>query len=186
MIMLDTLDALILLVESVSGPIKSRTTVQKLLYFTNKKGITNISYRPHYYGPYSSEVAATLNNLIQLNFIASRIETKKSTGYEVDPNWKRYSYDLTEDGTEVAEEIKKEHPLEYQKLKEIVGTCDSEVRLNPTTLSWAAKVDYIVSKEKRPVTIEEMERIGNEFKWNLKENEIRTGARLLKKLDLIK
>ena len=49
--------------------LRGRTTLQKKLYFLSVLEKTDLGFRPHYYGPYSSWVARNLDILVSTGFL---------------------------------------------------------------------------------------------------------------------
>jgi uncharacterized protein len=184
--MMDVPDAAIVTLGVAADKIVGRTTIQKLIYFEVVFDLVAAKYRPHYYGPYSSEVASTIQELAALGFIEEKIETRETTGYTVSDEWKRYCYKLTEDGLSFLGVVRNEDPGDYDNILKIVETCKKRSQLNPQILSWAAKVHYIASHEKRVMEFKEIISNAKEFKWNLTEENIGVAVDLLKDLELIK
>ena len=67
--MMDVPDAIVVTLGAVADKIIGRTVIQKLIYFEMILGLVDANYRPHYYGPYSSEVAGTIQELAALGFV---------------------------------------------------------------------------------------------------------------------
>ena len=122
-------DAILATIRAAGGSITGRTAIQKLMYFENVSKIVDIKYRPHYYGPYSAEVAGAIQELIDLDFLKEEIETAETTGFPVPDDWKRYRYTLTSDGNKVIEHINQESAAETKKISNLVSTCQKTVKI---------------------------------------------------------
>lgn len=184
--MMDVPDAIVVTLGAVADKIIGRTAIQKLIYFEMVLGLVDANYRPHYYGPYSSEVAGTIQELAALGFVEEKIETRETTGYTVSDEWKRYCYKLTDDGFDFLEAVKKEDSENYDRISKIVEKCGGRSKLNPQILSWAAKVHYIASHEEKAMEFKEIIFNAKEFKWDLNEANIKVAVDLLNDLKLIK
>ena len=60
---MDASDAIIAVVKVAGNNILGRTSIQKIVYFLSIFEIVDIKYRPHYYGPYSADVASSTQML---------------------------------------------------------------------------------------------------------------------------
>lgn len=181
---MELMDAVLLTIKAAGGSILGRTTIQKLIYFESILGFVDAKYRPHYYGPYSAEVSGTIQELIYLDFMKEEIETRGTTGFSVSDDWKRYCYTLSKDGQEIVEQLKKENTDKYDKIIALVEICKETVNLDVETLSWAAKVHYILSGQGRPMTREEIINVADSFGWRLSQSQINDAVELLKQLKL--
>ena len=179
-------DAILATIKAAGGSITGRTAIQKLMYFENVSKLVDIKYRPHYYGPYSAEVAGAIQELIDLDFLKEDIETAKTTGFPVPDDWKRYRYTLTSDGNKVVEHINQESEAEINKISNLVSICQKTVNLDANMLSCAAKVYYIISSQSKRMTINEIQKTAGSFGWNLSQNQINGAVDLLKQLYSVK
>ncbi len=184
---MDVPDAIIVTLGVAGDKIVGRTTIQKLIYFETVFGLVKVDYRPHYYGPYSSEVAGIIQELVSLGFIEEKIETRETTRYPVSDDWKRYCYTLTNDGQDFLRTVEIQFSKEYKKISELVETCKERSNLNPKILSWAAKVNYIGAHEEKSVLeSEEIKSRAEALKWNLSDEQIGEATKLLADLGLVK
>ena len=160
-----------------------KTLLQKTIFFLNELLGLNISFKPHYYGPYSFEVAVAIENLVALGFLK---ETE-----EVFPVWnvwgevKRYIYELTDDGKEILRDIEYNNPTEYKDVLaklDLMGTYSESKDYDK--LSKAAKIYHIV-KIKDELTKSEIEKEAAKLGWHLKPEEINAMTSFLEKLDLV-
>lgn len=179
-------DAILATIGAAGGSITGRTAIQKLMYFENVSKVVDIKYRPHYYGPYSAEVAGVIQELIDLDFLKEEIETAKTTGFPVPDDWKRYRYTLTSDGKKVVELLDLENEEEINKISNLVKTCQETVNLDANMLSCSAKVYYIISSQSNPMTVNEIQKTAGSFGWNLSQNQINGAVDLLKQLYSVK
>jgi hypothetical protein len=185
--MMDLPDVAIVTIGVAGDKVVGRTVIQKLIYFGTVLHLTNAKYRPHYYGPYSSEVAGTLQELTSLGFVDEQVETKETTGYTVSDEWKRYCYRLTEDGQSFLNTVKEECPEDFLNLSQLIDKCKNKSKLNPQILSWAAKVHYIASNdEEKTIGFDEIKSRAESLKWNLNNGQIDKAIDLLEDLKLVK
>lgn len=177
---MDEFDGVLLLLDAAGGQIAGRTTIQKLGYFSTVRGAIRARYRPHYYGPYSADIAGAIQTLVSYGFIEERVETPGGTG--TTPDWKRYTYTITEDGRELVPELKQEYARGAEEVEEIVGICKDTANLDSKTLSWAAKVHYIQTRERRYMSYDEIREVARTLNWDLSEDQIQKGIDLLNDL----
>jgi len=177
---MDEFDGILLLLDAAGGQISGRTTIQKLGYFSTVTGAIRAHYRPHYYGPYSADVAGAIQTLVSYGFIEERVETPGSPG--ATPDWKRYTYALTEDGRGLIPGLKQEYAQGAEEVEKIVDICKDAANLDSKTLSWAAKIHYIRTREERFMTSDEIREIAWTLNWDLSEEQIQKGMALLKEL----
>lgn len=184
---MDTLDALLDMIDLNGGRITGRTAIQKLGYFSKIFSIIHPEYRAHYYGPYSADVAEALDDLVHMGFIEKDVETWQNTHYEVSPDWRRYRYKVTDDGRKYLIVLRKQSAFtkEEAHLREIIDICKEEADLDPYILSWAAKVHFILSGSGTAMTCDEVQKAALELNWDLDTDQINRGITLLEKLTLL-
>jgi len=181
---MDEFDGVLVMLKAAGGRIPGRTAIQKLGYFSTIPDAIKARYRPHYYGPYSADIAGAIQALVSYGFVEERVETPVAPRAAAAPDWKRYTYSLTEDGKKLVSRLEEEHASEAQKIGEIVSICKDTVNLDSKVLSWAAKVHYIQTLEKRDLTRDEIREIAGSLNWDLSEDQIEKGVTLLKNLHL--
>ncbi|MDD3857161.1 MAG: hypothetical protein PHP43_03840 [Methanoculleus sp.] len=182
---MDEFDGILVMLKAAGGRISGRTTIQKLGYFSTILSAIRAHYRPHYYGPYSADIAGAIQALVSYGFIEERMETPGTPGSAATPDWKRYTYTLTGDGERMISRLEQEHASEAREIEMIVGICRATANLDSKTLSWAAKVHYILAREKRVMPYDEIREIAQTLNWDLSDDQIERGANLLKKLHFV-
>jgi hypothetical protein len=152
-----------------------RTKIQKIIYFASQLGITKDTFTPHYYGPYSKEVAETMESLVSSGFIREDVVLfQGGIGY---------LYSLTLDGEVVATEITKKYPAsECAKLREIIDACKDAP---PLLLSLAAKVHFILKQKRIPMTLEQICEHAKGLNWQISSEQINIACMLLEKLGFV-
>jgi len=179
--MMNAADAAIITIVLAEDKAIGRTAIQKLIYFETVFDLADAYFRPHYYGPYSSEVACIIQELAALGFVEEKTETKETTGYP-----RKYSYKLTNDGRAFFSTVRKEYAEDYEKISALIEKCKKRSNLNPQILSWAAKVNYIGShEEKEALEFEEIISKAEKLKWDLTQGKINRASQLLKDLGLV-
>jgi hypothetical protein len=173
--------ALIAIGQEESGQIIGRTLLQKKLYFAAVLAEQELGFRPHYYGPYSPEVADAVDSLVANRFLKETTET--FPGQEsIFGEWRRHSYELTADGDRLLEALG--DTGEARKLREALEKVNAQpIASDFNLLSVAAKV-HVLLREKSPATASEIRRKALEYGWQLSEQQIEDVARYLVDLGL--
>lgn len=159
-----------------------RKALQKLIYFATKKISANIGYKPHFYGPFSKDVAVALEDLVAIGCLNE--ETIKTYTYE------SHLYTLTPEWTKVAGEDKMTECSSYEIIHDIVKKCDDYCKLSANTLSYVAKAFYVL-KDANPdkdikITNQNVKSMGQKFGWNIPAPYLNGGFKLLSELNLVK
>ena len=169
---------ILILLNSKSEGIDGRTAVQKLGYFATVLLKENLEYGADFYGPYSTIVAANLQNLVESDFVTEK--ERVTSRYR-----KMYSYNLTEEAVFLAKNLKKKYPKDAKTIENVVRKCDKIVNCDYNVLSWAAKVHFVLEKNNKAMTYQEAIAASSKFGWKLSETQIASAAKLLKELKLI-
>ena len=157
-----------------SGRIHGRTMVQKKVYFLSVLCDEEFGFRPHYFGPYSSQVSTSLSALVEAGFVE---ETR--TGYGVPGPFGevvRFDYRLTEPGIDV---VQSDPSLMERYSAFLARINDEEVISDLKTMAIAAKVHFIVSY-RREATIDLIRKEAELLGWELSKNEVDGVIRYLK------
>ncbi len=180
---MDEFDGVLIMLHEAGGHITGRTTIQKIGYFSTITGAMDAHYRPHFYGPYSADIAGAMHDLISYGFIEEKID---KTGYPGTSEMKRYTYNLTTNGEKVVKDNIESYSAEIEKIKEIITISKKTANLDSKILSWAAKIHYIETTEGKELTPEEIHDMAETLNWNLSEPQIQKGKELLRELGLSK
>jgi len=177
--LLDPVDAVLLLVHTNGDRIDGRTVIQKLVYFTQLLVPLSRKFHfvPHFYGPYSSELAALLDSLVGLRFL--RAEVTRTPRHR-----DMYSYRLTEDGLAVTSRL--QDSGDAKKVLSVIEKCRSLTALNPDVLSYAAKANHILSQRRRAYTDAQVVAEGKKFGWHMTPDQVKRGVDVLLDLGLAK
>jgi uncharacterized protein len=175
--------------------IAGRTLLQKTIYFLNEilklqiNFSLDINFRPHYYGPYSKDVSNSVDSLNAIGFIVEKIEVLQSFDFNITSEPRRYSYQLTEEGKEIAEYIRDKYPDEskniedtLEKMKELGAINDYKI------LSIAAKMYHILKIDGKEIgmTSDDIIEEAIALKWKISDQEAKDAIKFLKDMDLIK
>ncbi|MCE5250834.1 hypothetical protein LLG96_11500 [bacterium] len=163
-----------------------RTLLQKKIFFLNELIDGPIKYIPYYYGPYSFEVAQTINNLVSSGVIKEKKEI-----YDTNTTpWgeaTRYSYSIDSDLKETINSFLKQilGNEEYEILKGKLFFINSKNDSNDyQALSIAAKVFQIL-KNKNTIRISEFSSEAKKLNWKLNSKEVEKALKFIKEIDLI-
>lgn len=167
------------------GTIQGRTKLQKTVYFVGalSKLLPDLGYRPYYYGPYSGQVTAAVNQLQGLGFLQ---QTSASIG-AVDPNGfevARYDYTLTAAGRQIAQEKADQFSEEWEHIQEAARLLKSMPNSDYIKLSIAAKMLYLLG-EKEAASIGELVGMTPRFGWSVTTEQMYDAGKFLKSLGLI-
>jgi len=135
----------LLLISTLPGQrIEGRTKLQKVAYFFSLQlGLDrSLDYRPHFYGPYSSEIAEAASSLVALGFLTESIRAGvfDDKGFE----HKKYAYELTDEGKKAVAIISKTVENGFaEKLQRTAEQFKAIVGADYVALSYAAKVFWL-------------------------------------------
>lgn len=137
-----------ILVLSIVGKgqkIPGRTALQKISYFTNEVLHSSIAFKPHLYGPFSPEVAASSDVLVSACLLREEIERGSFVKSGKEQEWTRHTYSLTDDGKKYCTWLANKPDLiePEAKVREVVLKLKAETDLDPDILSKLAKVHFI-------------------------------------------
>ena len=172
-------DTVVLNLDANDGHIDGRTALQKLAYFEHIQTKINITFTPHYYGPYSKHMAAALADLVAYEYVdEKRCEQNQ---------YERYFYTLTDNGKKFAKIARETNPDAYRTIREIVRTCKDNCNLKAGTLSYAAKAHYLLDDANVSVSCVQMSKVkemGKKLGWDMTNADVKSGMDLLVKLNL--
>jgi len=173
---------ILMILEACGKKIESKTKLQKIAYFISILLKKDFGFNAYYYGPYSRSIEEGMGDLTGVGFLNVNIYyygLESTHGFEK----KRYAYNITEAGDELLVHLKTRYADEYATIVRYTDILKEE---NYIDLSIAAKSYFILSKEKQPLTRDQIRLKAREFKWDIYENEIESAVKILKNLDLIK
>ena len=178
---MEILDAVLAITE-LTKERATRTVIQKLCYFLKVEGLLDVTFRPHYFGPYSDEVQESLSFLVGLGFVDEVAERFETTFPR--QGWRRYKYTIMDDGKTILEQSR--NGSEYSKVEEIIKICRKFSDFNLDILSSAAKIHYILGKKgiemNEPKICEEAHKLG----WEMTPQNTKKAIYLLEELNLVR
>jgi len=122
--MLDELALPLLLAERMEE-VRGKTRFQKLLYIFQKRceernmGVQIFQYQPYLYGPFSMELARTIDNLVHERLLVESSDMTESGNTVV-------TYSLAPEGKEFLEKVRKDIQIDNRRLdilNEVVNDC---------------------------------------------------------------
>ena len=176
---LDVYDAIALTLHANNDRLSNRTTLQKLIYFETLKlePLKTITYRNHFYGPFSYQVASALDETVAFSHLSEQVSSRY--------NHESYHYELTESGKKYAHDTEAKFSDQFKTIHDIVKICDEHCGLQATPLSYSAKAHYIlVNGGKDQYTIDDVQKAAEKFEWEISVDDAESGMALLEKLDL--
>jgi uncharacterized protein YwgA len=180
--MMDTSDLLILSLKYFGGKVAGRTLLQKRIFFLGEMlGEKDLSYFPHYYGPFSQEVSDCLTVSVLNGYVQEIVSPYgiDHHGFEMC----RYEYQLSETGEKLADILEIQLSEQAQNLKKAVERfMEGASDLNYMVLSYAAKLYYILKQKGIPLTPQEIKNASEKFNWKIDEKDFQKGAEALQKL----
>ncbi|MCK5643288.1 MAG: hypothetical protein KAJ19_20940 [Gammaproteobacteria bacterium] len=164
------------------GGISGRTALQKKVYFLGVMLGENHGFNPHYYGPYSAQVAEANSELKALNYLREDVHVYgwNHRGFEM----AIYDYSLTEDGQKLLDRKKKQYPEKWRKISNFTTAIEGAGDLSYMELAIAAKAYYILTREGGMATKETIRSVAKNLGWSIKEMELDRAIDFLDKIHL--
>lgn len=175
-----------LTLHAFDGEIQGRTKLQKTVYFLGicTDSLKELGFRPHFYGPYSDLVAAGLNRLKSLGFVAESTRGSGAVGvggFEI----ARYDFKLTEEGERIAEEKARQNPNAWSKITTAATRLRDAGEIDYMRMSVAAKTYFMLKQRGKAATANELSESAQALGWKAKPEEIEPAISFLKKLGLV-
>lgn len=184
---MDPYDFVHLALLAAGGEIKGKTKLQKTVYFLGimTNHLDDLGYRPHFYGPYSDDVAEAVGRLKSVDFVDQNIVgggSMDKQGFER----RRYDYRLSDDGRLVAHAKRDKDPNLWARLEEAWTRLKEAGDLDYMKLSIAAKTYFLLGKNRDAATDKELASLAPRFGWHVTPSEVQDAARYLETLGLVK
>lgn len=182
---MQTRDLLLLAYEALGGEICGKTNLQKKIYFLGVVLKLDLGYGPHYYGPYSPEVAEANANLKSMGYLTESIASVgayNSLGFEI----ARHDFTLTDEGKAAAEKKRRELSEEWRLVQDAVRTLQLGGEPNYMELAIAAKSYYVLTREGGRATLEDIRRTAESLGWSVSEADVQEAVRFLERLGLVR
>jgi uncharacterized protein YwgA len=176
-------NVILLALHAFGGEISGRTLLVKRLFFLGELLRRDMSYYPHYYGPYSDAITDDLGLLRNLGMIDEKSNefNVSHSGFEV----RRYDYRLTKEGEKAVSWLEAEYAAEVEAIRQQVSRLKDAGDPNYIELSVAAKAYMIVKQAKRPLTPQAISREARKFSWHVTDKQVESAVEFLKKLKLV-
>ena len=175
-------DAIALTLAANNREIVGRTTLQKLIYFETvtipKKIKLEDPFFAYFYGPFNRDVAKSLEDMVFFDILSE---------HRIRDNHGIYMYKVTPKGDPTIDRVESEFKQTLKKIKKLVDICDKYCKLNPNSLSFAAKVHYMFYSQKpkiKPMSEDALVKLGKSFDWRISKSDIKNGSKLLEQLKL--
>lgn len=183
---MDSYDFVHLALLAEGGEIKGKTKLQKTVYFLGviTGCLKDLGYRPHFYGPYSDDVAEAIDRLKSVGFV----DQNRVSCYGLDQlGFERFRYDyrLNEVGRTVAEAKRRKHPTLWKRLTQGAQLLGQAGNLDYMKLSIAAKTYFLLGQKKGPATEQELAGLAVRFGWSVTPEQVKEAGSFLQKVGLV-
>lgn len=170
-------ETVLLVIDAAGGTVDGRTAIQKLCYFAALASNEDLGHRAHYYGPYSREVEAAVENETFAGDLDETVRTFFSqwTGRE----GRHYTYALTEQGKDFTAQIREAKPDAAGRIEPIVkrlGELVPGYKQHP--LSLAAKVDLIL-RQQGAVMADQIPTVAKGLGWEVNDEDVAEAVNIL-------
>jgi uncharacterized protein len=183
---MNTYDFVHLTLFALGGEVRGKTKLQKTVYFVGilSGSLEELGYRPHFYGPYSAEVAGAVDRLRALGFVDQQVVGRGAVdqeGFEV----ARYDFTLNDQGKQIAQAKAYKYSGEWEKIRKAVEFLKKADQPDYVKLSIAAKTYFMLGEKKETASEEELASLANTFGWSVTPQQVMEAGRFLESLGLV-
>lgn len=182
---MDARDFVAMTLLASGGQVQGKTKLQKLVYFVGvlTDSLEELGYRPHFYGPYSDDVAYAITQLKAIGALDQVVSEwgYDRSGFEV----RRYDFKLNDPGKTYAAGVSQRCPDLWRRVQKAVQAYNEAGDKDYVALSIAAKTYFLLGHKKAPATDEELTQLASQFGWTVSVDQVRQAAEYLSRLHLI-
>jgi uncharacterized protein len=182
---MDAKDFVTLTLLVADGEIQGNTKLQKMVFFYGlmTEKLEELGYRPHFYGPYSDDVAAAVTQLRTIGAIDQNVTDwgYDRCGFEV----KRFDYRLNDPGRVYAEDVARRHPDLWEKIQAASQVYNRAGDRDYMALSIAAKTYFLLGQKKAPASDAELTQLASRFGWKVTPAQVAGAVDYLVHLELV-
>lgn len=161
--------------------VRGRTALQKRVYLAAAMCGIELPYQPHFYGPYSKDLATSVDRLVDYGMVR---ETLESVGPS---NSRLHVYALGGDTKQVIDDtrsrVDSEHAGTWERFQQAVGRIE-RLGTGYQVLSYAAKIHWVLVESGRPLDGESIQQRVRELNWELTDDELQQAVGILLDLGL--
>ena len=159
----------LIMLDHAGGTIAGKTLAQKRAYFVGVLLGTDIGFSPHYYGPFSAELDASVGSCKALGFARQDVST----------------YSLTEDGRKVVANLEAKESSEVGKVRAALDRIHQAGDDDYFRLSIAAKALCIIREKEGGARPNDVVDAARQFGWELSSEQVHDACAFLRKLGLL-
>lgn len=182
---MNTRDFVALTLREAGGEIRGKTKLQKLLYFVGvlTDRLDELGYRPHFYGPYSDDVAYAVGQLKTIGALDQNVTDWgiDRSGFEV----KRYDFRLNDAGQKFADGLARRNPDMTEQIRCAIALYEKAGDRDYMELSIAAKTYFLLGQKKGRSRLDHLVKLASRFGWEVSERQIEEAAEYLQQLGLV-
>lgn len=164
---------------ALGGRIRGKTRLQKTVYFLGVMSgeLKNLGYRPHFFGPYSPDVADAVNQLRSLGFINQTVVSG--------PELARFDFRLSKDGKAIGLRKAQQYCELWGRIAAAAESLKKAGEQHYEKLSIAAKTYFMLGEKHGEAEIEELAKLADKFGWRVSRKHVIEAARFLESLGLV-
>jgi uncharacterized protein YwgA len=167
------------------GHVRGKTKLQKLVYIVGilTRSLEELGYRPHFYGPYSDDVAAAVTHLKTIGGIEQSVSDwgYNSSGFEI----RRYDYTFNDSGRQYAQGLARQNSERGKAIQNAVRIYNQAGDRDYMSLSIAAKTFFLLDHKKAPASDAELTGLAARFGWSVTPDQVRNAVDYLVSLGLV-
>lgn len=161
---------------------RGRTRLQKEVYFLRRPLDVQVFYQPHYYGPYSAEVASGVQSLVAEGLVA---EERPGPEEEGPVERRPYTYKLQPDGQELLDLWRSTSQDKAQQFKDEFDRLELDEQ-SIGGLAVASKIYHIVFEAGEPVPKSDLTKRAAQLGWGVNPEDSEQAVNFLCSHKLVK
>lgn len=182
---MDARDFVAMTLLASGGHVRGKTKLQKLVYIVGilTRSLDELGYRPHFYGPYSDDVAEAVSHLKTIGAIEQTVSDwgYNTNGFEI----KRYDFTLNDSGRQYAQGVAHRNADRWRAIQDAVRIYDQTGDRDYMSLSIAAKTYFLLDHRKAPASDAELAALASRFGWSVSPDQVRAAVDYLVSLNLV-